>query len=300
MVLYPMLSRFLFVAALAWGGAFLPTVSALTISGFVTEKNDRFANDGTFILNAFDLSGIGRSSDDRWGTLISNNVFISANHLHPTVSSTLTFHATDDSSGASITRTVASGQQISGTDLWVGVLDSPVSSSYKSYSFATTDIANSTDFGAWQYAGNVGAVFGRSPTAFSSVLDVAVGYNKLDGWIDDIELTGVTEDALLSLEGNANDVTYEALVQSGDSGAPFFVTANSELFLVGINWFIGTVDSDGTTYDTNGYTYLGNNDGDLNSVISANAVPEPGSYAALLGAGVLCFTITRRRRPLPA
>lgn len=276
-------------------GALLSQANALTVSGFVTEKNDRFANNGTFILNAFDLSGVGRSSDDRWGTLISNNVFISADHLHPVISSTLTFFATNDSAGASTTRTVASGQQISGTDLWLGVLDSPVSNSYKSYGFATTDIANSTDFSAWQYAGDVGAVLGRSPTAFSTVLDVAVGYNKLDGWIDDVELTGVTEDALLSLEGNANDVTFEALVQGGDSGAPLFVAANSQLLLVGINWFIGTVDSEGITYDTNGYTYVGNYDGDLSSTISANAVPEPSSYASLLGVGALCFALTRRR-----
>lgn len=158
----------------------LPRITALTISGFVADQNDRFANDDAFVLNAFDLSGVGRSSDNRWGTLISDNVIISANHLKPNVGSTLTFYATNDSSGASITRTVSSGQQITGTDLWVGILNAPVTSDYTAYDFATFDIEDSTNFRNWTHAGALGAVFGRSPTAFASLVDVAVGYNVLD------------------------------------------------------------------------------------------------------------------------
>ncbi|GAB5561178.1 MAG: hypothetical protein SynsKO_28250 [Synoicihabitans sp.] len=274
----------------------LPSATALTISGFTSGANDRFTNDDAFILDGFDLSGVGRSSDGRWGTLISDNVFLSANHLHPAINSTLTFYATNDSGGASTSHTVTSGYQVTGTDLWVGTLGTSVSSSYVSYSFATTPIADSTDFNAWTYRNAVGAVFGRPSEGTPTLIDMVVGYNVVDAWVEDVELTGVTNDALLSLEGNANDIIYESLLQGGDSGAPLFVNNNGSLLLVGINWFVGDVTADAITYDTNGYTYVGNYTSALNATISASAVPEPSSFAGALGLSAMLFAASRRRR----
>jgi hypothetical protein len=274
------------------------TVSAITIDSFSTDTNDRFDNDGSFVLNGFDLSGVGFSSDGRWGTLVSNNVFISANHLHPSVGQTLTFHATNDPNGAPITRTVTSGQRIGTTDLWVGVLSAPVTGSYTSYSLQTADIANSAAFSGSLLDGATGYMVGRSSTNWASnVHDIAVGTNVFDAWVEDSTAGGSTDDALSAIyQFGPNDTTYEALLQGGDSGAPLFVISGSDLVLTGVNWWVGTAEISATTYDLSGFSYVGNYDVEISNFISANAVPEPSTYAALLGLAGLGWANRRRRR----
>lgn len=64
----------------------------------------------------------------------------------------------------------------------------------------------------------------------------------------------------------------------------------------GINWFIGDVTVGEVTFDTNGYSYVGNYDGELNGIISASAVPEPANFAGILALACLGMTVTHRRR----
>lgn len=278
--------------------------ASIIIDNFTSATNDRFANDGSFILSGHDLSGLGRSSDGKWATLISNNVFISATHAHPGVSSTLTFYASNDPTGASITRTVTSGQRIGSTDLWVGVLDTPVSSTYTSYALLTQDIADSSAFASADVNSAIGYMVGRSPTEWADPLqDMAIGTNVIDLWVEDSTAGGSTDDALSAIyQLGANDLTYEALLQGGDSGAPLFVTDSASLYIAGVNWWVGdgdiTVGMTTTNYDLSGFSYVGNYNAALTSFISTHAVPEPSSFAGLLGLGVLAWTASRRRRAL--
>ena len=87
----------LFVIALSTLGH---SHGALQIDGYTDAKNDRFADSGAFVLNGFDLSGVGRSAGGFWATMVSSNVFVSANHHHPSNGSTLYFHPANDPSGS--------------------------------------------------------------------------------------------------------------------------------------------------------------------------------------------------------
>jgi hypothetical protein len=62
-----------------------------SIVGFTAATNDRFTNSSSYILNSFNVSGIGKEPDvtgepgesSRWATAISRNVVISAFHGRP-------------------------------------------------------------------------------------------------------------------------------------------------------------------------------------------------------------------------
>lgn len=282
-----------------------PLQAAIRIDGFISNANDRFANNASFIANAFDLSGVGRSNDSKWGTLISNNVFLSATHSRPSINSTLTFFETNDSTGNSISRTVTSGMRIGSSDIWIGVLDTPVTSAYSTYSFATTAVSNSTEFAATPYAGTNAYLFGLSPTAFPTTTNVAVGRNVLDGWFNDVTAGGSTDSAIVSVvneSGDTNFVSSEAHLSGGDSGAPMFFDDSGDLLLVGINWFIGQADTDPgpdeNLIDINGFSYIGNYSSDIQDFIALNAVPEPSLAAVILGAS--SFLYVRRRKSILA
>lgn len=274
-----------FVAVLVFSG---PAAYGIAIDDFVSAENDRFANSSSFIMDAYDLSGVGLSSDGRWVTLVADDVFVSANHYHPSTSgSTVTFYPTNDPNGASATRTVVDGQRIGSSDIWMGVLDSPLPSEYAAYTFATEDIDNATEFAGSVYNDENAFLFGHSGT-FSGDLNMAVGRNALDGWLDDVNAAGTTDDAMTARDDlEPVDVTYEALLESGDSGGPMFVDLNDDgnLTLVGSNWIVAGVTGPG---DLNGFAYYGNYDQQMRDFI-----PEPASLAFLAVGGL---TLVRRRR----
>lgn len=265
---------------------------ALTIDDSTTELNDRFTNDPTFIMNNYDLSGVGRTGAGRWGTLVSRNVFISANHFHPNAGDTLRFYQTNDPNGATARMEVAGGQRIGNSDIWIGVLTEPVPVGYAVYDFATTDITTTNQFNNSVYDETNAFLFGQSPfNNFVGTQDVAVGRNELDLWLNNAEAESTTDDALLSsIENEAQDVMFESELVVGDSGAPLFVDFNENdndytLQLVGTNWFIGTV-SPGNT-DVNGFTYLGNYDAQIQAFIDSNPFTILGD---LNGDGELNFS----------
>jgi hypothetical protein len=125
------MQRFLFMLFLLLGGFHLLPLEALTIEGYAANSNDRFANHPDFIAKDFNLSGVAISSDGRWATLIAPNVFLTAHHFPPAVGQTITFYATNDPAGPSVTRTVAAlRQRIGSSDLYLCTLASPVPEGY--------------------------------------------------------------------------------------------------------------------------------------------------------------------------
>lgn len=284
-------------------------LSGLTISGYSEAANDRFFNDPGFLLADYDVSGVARSSDGKWGTLVSNNVFLSANHLHPAIGSTLTFFTGNDPNGSTVTRTVTSGQRlVTGVDLWVGVLDTPVDSSITSYAFPSTDINSTTDLYNTILPSAAAVMTGKTPGSDGTLglTDMAFGLNRIDLFADEVTVGDSTNSAILADDdtGTGNPmVSYESYLVGGDSGAPLFLPLNDgssfALLLLGINWFNGTAEftSGGETVETNisGFTYLGNYDTELSAYISANAVPEPATWGFLIGLATLVGALRRRR-----
>lgn len=284
------------------------SAEAITIANFSSTTNDRFANNPSFIMNGFNVTGVGLSSNaqnqNRWVTMISPNVFLSSEHFFPSNGSTVTFFETNNANGPSISRTVMSSQRVVGganstsSDIRIGVLDSPVSTSIAHYNFATDDTTTGgfggpSSFNTSPYNGLDAYIFGRSPTALSVSTDIAVGRNVIDSWFDSVDAAGTIDDAIGSRIDAVSDpdyTTYEAQLQGGDSGAPMFVDVGGELVIVGLNWFVGTAGSD--TF--NGQSYIGNYDSEIQAFIDANAIPET-STTLILGFSSLLLMLHRRR-----
>lgn len=287
--------------------------AAINITGFDTLTNDRFADDASFVADGFDLSGVAYNGtgpgNSGWLTMISPNVYITAEHAKPSIGSSATFYASNDPNGASLTRQVTSNRlQIGTTDIFVGTLSAPLTGSYASYSFASEVIsnnntattgppqnqANAQSFINSPYAGLNAYLLGRSPTAWSTSQDIAVGRNVLDRFQAGVTVTGANQgDFIGGTIGGINAVPFEAQLAVGDSGGPLMVDdGNGGLTIVGLNWFISTASDP----DFFGTSYVGNYANDIQSFIDANPVPEPGQAALLFGLLGLAATLTRRSR----
>jgi len=279
----------------AW--AVLPAGASIIIDNFSPAANDRFADDPAFIGTGYDWTGVGRTTSSRWGTLVSPNVFLSANHYHPAESSTFQFYPGNDPNASPVTRTVASGQRIGSSDLWIGVLNAPVSDGIVNYSFSTVPIASFDDFVNSSIAGQTSWMFGLSPSSFPTTVDMAVGRNVLDRWFNITDSGGNVVDhavgAVRDSDGTGNYVASEAYLQGGDSGGPMFTIdgGSGDLVLTGINWFINDA---GVTPQYSGFSYTGNYATEIQSYIDAHPVPETGSV--LVWGMVVMVVVFRRGR----
>ena len=196
----------------------------------------------------------------------------------------VTFYASNDPNGSSLTRTVSHSERIGSSDLRIGYLDQALSANYAHYDIASASINNLTNFSSTYYDTDA-YLFGRSTSSFTvTSQDMAIGRNKLDSFATNQEVNGTTDHALIAYN-NASDednyLTYEASLQTGDSGAPMMVENDGSLTLVGINWFIGTNSNNDPL---NGFSYVGNYSSDIETFINANQVPElsaTGIYMAL-------------------
>lgn len=275
-------------------------LEAVVVDGYSSGTNDRFANNPAFVAFGYDLSGVGLANSGRWLTLISPNVYLSAYHFHPNTGDTVTFYASNDPAGTTVTRTVtATAQRLLNSDLWIGVLDQPVPAFIRHYAHATEPIFNPGQFATSPYSNLNGFLFGRSPTTWPVSQDQSVGRNRLDVWFDSVTVGGTTDDALgaqVHTFAEPGYVSYEAFLQSGDSGGPLFVdkTGSGELTLAGINWFIAQDQSTGVWY--NGFSYLGNYASDISAFLALYSVPEPATWPGLTACLLLGLTLWRRGR----
>ncbi len=272
----------------------------ITIDGFTDETNDRFTNDPSFIGSGFDFSGVGRRNG--WGTLISRNVIVTANHAAGTAPNEYRFYPGNDATATPEVRFESSRMRLVGdsgnSDLLLIALDAPVSSDIAHYNFASELISappydadsNPGIFNAGSFQDEIAYVFGISETVRGDTrTDQAVGRNRVSGYIEEITFGDFSDSLLFArdMPGDADYVPFETLVQAGDSGAPVFIERNGELLLLGVNSFRSGADF-------SGINYIGNYADDINSFISASAVPEPSSLAILAVVGIASFV--RRRR----
>ncbi len=281
--------------------------AAISIQNFSSADNDRFADDASFIAAGYDWSGVGRASNGTWATMIAPNVFLSAAHSHPSTGATLTFFAGNDPGATPVTGTVAGGMQISGTDLWIGYLSSPLPDSIASYSFVTTPLTE-IDFPTSAFVNEPSYMSGNSPTTTgygsSPLTNQAVGTNRIERFQEDTTITGSSSigDTLWAIQNEAGDsgfiwTNFEADLNSGDSGSPLMIVSGGQLVVAGIAWASGTTDIQPgpgeTTRNLSIYTYLGSHVVEIQGFIGSHPVPEPGVLMlAFAGAGV--FMLRRR------
>lgn len=293
--------------------------NAAIIDGFETSFNDRFANDENFIAAEFDLSGVAITENNHWVTMISPNVYVSSNHFKSGAGTPVTFYASNDPNGPSLTRQIGStSQRVGDSDIWIGILDTPLTLEYAFYGFATQTTTNDNrtpgvgpnspndeSFINSPYFEEVIFMFGRSPTNWPRSQNIAVGKNVLDRFFteDDVagapggDIAGTVDIAFAADYNDPNDpnyVPYETRLEVGDSGGPMMVSVNGGLVLVGTNWFIYGQDGEGGT----GFAYVGNHSSEIDAFLdeySLPAIPEPAHFAVLLAGGAALLLLRRRR-----
>lgn len=264
------------------------SLCALTIAGYNTASNDRFANNAGFLAASFDLSGVGISSDGHWATLIAPNVFLSANHYFPGNGSTLTLYKTNDPDGPSVTRTVTATKQRVGTsDLLICTLNLPVPEGYAYYSYATESLSTPYSWFLYPYRNQEVYHFGRSPGSFPGNQDIGVGKNVVDYYVEDQVLESPAANGpTIICEKNTSTgaIPYETIAQGGDSGAPLFWDAGgNNLRLIGVSWFI-TQDTETLEYTSTGFTAVGNHSAAINTFLTTYALPyQPQAPSAFIG-----------------
>lgn len=294
--------------------SFATSASAdIIIQGYTDATNDRFSNNAAFVAAAYNLSGVGQNASGgaptgRWATAISRNVIISANHLDAGAGN-IAFFPGNDPSASPVLRTVESAVQIPNTDLWLGRLNSFLPDNIAHYNIHTEPLtgpdpvppAIGSLVSAGSLQGRNAFMFGRSPFNEDANPndnrfawnDAAVGRNLISGYIENANVPSLGQtdlDSLILIFDSAppNQVPFEAMAQSGDSGAPLLVDINGNLVLLGINSFIFSGGVSGT-----GVSYVGNQATFINNFIS-NAIPEPASGLLVL-AGVAGLAVVRRR-----
>jgi hypothetical protein len=283
-----------FCCQFAASGLVTSLSAAIQITDFDTLVNDRFANDPSFIANSFDLSGVAIADDGRWVTMLSSNVFVTANHFVSPNTTSVTFYNSNDPSGASFTTTIQSSQQLGGTDIQLGVLSTALPTGYTAYDLFNYPIPPNTSA--------VGlAMFGRSPTVRPISQDMAIGQNVLDSFTANQTVDGNTGDAGSATFDSPGDLfylAYEAQLSSGDSGAPVMVNFNGALTMIGVNWYTGTTAGD-PAKDVSGFSYLPNYISEIDAFIQANDIallPELTTSTLLISVVIASATLTRRRR----
>ncbi len=283
-------------------------IAGIQIANFSDNTNDRFTNSSSFIGAGLDFSGVGRTTDNgRWGTLISSNAVLTANHFRPSVSSTFEFYSGNDSSAGAFEAIVTGGQRVGSTDLYISFLDRNVDPSIAVYDFNTEFLFGDPNPGSPINAVSAGSaqnqrafIFGVSPTGRSALAtDQAVGENIISGFDENVVFgSGTDVDTLILVNdaaGSPNFLTHEAFVQGGDSGAPVFIESGGDLLLLGTNSFQLNSDPPGT-FQATGISHTGNQTSTISSILSANviAVPEPNSI--MLIALMVLGLVNRRRR----
>ncbi|MBT8035964.1 MAG: PEP-CTERM sorting domain-containing protein [Verrucomicrobiae bacterium] len=280
---------------------------ALSLENHQANQHDRFNNNPAFIGAAHDWSGVARSSNGRWVTMISSTYFITANHAAPAVGNSVIFHEDNNAAGTTVTRTVSERTRVGGTDLVIGRLNSAPGATIAIYGLAS-NTTNQANFASSAYSDRTAFIVGKASSG-SLTTEFRVGRNVLDGFYNDAEVPG-TQTVSGSLTGIGDALTFdddrntaeslgddEAFLQSGDSGAPLFVTSDDDLILTGINWFI----TSGENPNFSGTTFTPNYISEIESIVSAGgesltlvSVPEP-SGLILLGLSSIISLLYRRR-----
>ncbi len=184
------------------------------------------------------------------------------------------------------------GQQIAGSDLWLGRIDQPTN-------FTTYAVVSPGNF-----VGQDVFMFGKA-SGFPVTAQMRLGRNTIDEFLPNFSHpnlgASVTDVVLFDYDtptgGTGDD---EAKVEGGDSGAPTFVIYNGKPVLIGMHWFVYTSgdfnNPSSGTGDTAvpGYINL-LNQSMIGQQLNVVAVPEPGSLA-LVGLPCAVWCLKRRRR----
>ncbi len=245
----------------------------MTIRAYEAKRHDRFyaGDDRAFIGQIFDWSGVGKSSDGEWVTMVAPSYFLSAAHYAPDTDDEVTFYEGNSASAGHVYTVAAGGQQISingsPTDLWLGKLTTPLipEDHINFYPILVmSSVASYLDMELFNY--------GKTDR---------VGRNVLDAILD--QTNSSSHGISMLYDYDDSDVIDvggdETFLELYDSGGPSFAIWNGELALLGIHWF-HEKPSEGAWYS--GDTFVPHYVGDINGSMigeTLTVVPEPSTLA---------------------
>ncbi|MEZ0387725.1 MAG: PEP-CTERM sorting domain-containing protein, partial [Verrucomicrobium sp.] len=265
----------------------------LVVAEYDADVNERLNGSANFIGDGYDWSGVGQTSDGRWVTMISDQYFISVNHLSPVGASPVRFY-TGNSAAVFEDYTVDStyGIQLNTpqglSDIWIGRLTTAVSSNIASYDIFDPGGDPNTLEGE--------TVFTVGISLAGNFLNFRVGENVLDLGGGGLGVDIRTQPEFpAGYSGWSSTMTYSGLpgdtqFQLGDSGGPTFIINNGFLELVGVHSLVS--DFDPTPGDISIDSLVAGYRQEILAIITP--VPEPGSVVLLMLAG--CGWALRRRR----
>ena len=264
---------------------------ALSLQSYSAASHHRFADDPAFIGSGYDWSGVAYNGD--WATRISDTYYVTAWHARATGS--LTFYEDNDPLGNTVTRTSSSLTRIGTTDIAIGRFSSSPGATIAIYGIADEFTTQAT-FASSPYFDMEAFVVGLNGTGGNTTTNFRVGRNELDGFYDDVVLVppaaNVTD--MITYDNDSPGLgADEAYLQSGDSGAPLFITVGSELVLIGIHAGIDPTLS--------ASSFLSNYITEISAIVEAggesltliSAVPEPSS-SLLFALGAFMLMLRRR------
>lgn len=264
---------------------------ALSLQSYSAASHHRFADDPAFIGSGYDWSGVAYNGD--WATRISDTYYVTAWHARATGS--LTFYEDNDPLGNTVTRTSSSLTRIGTTDIAIGRFSSSPGATIAIYGIADEFTTQAT-FASSPYFDMEAFVVGLNGTGGNTTTNFRVGRNELDGFYDDVVLVppaaNVTD--MITYDNDSPGLgADEAYLQSGDSGAPLFITVGSELVLTGIHAGIDPTLS--------ASSFLSNYITEISAIVEAggesltliSAVPEPSS-SLLFALGAVILMLRRR------
>lgn len=243
--------------------------AALMVQEYDPARHDRFyvGANKAFVGDPYDWSAVGLTNEGTWATAISPSYFISANHFHPDTGESLRFFQGNDPAGPFEDHTVASGTQISTTDLWIGKLSTPFSSEIDI--MPVLRLTSNSD-----YLGREIYIMGKSDTSPPQT-NMRMGRNIID-FVSDIMVWHY--DAVGGLGAD------EAGTRSGDSGSGSFTIFD------GVPALLGT--HTGGNYDSFVPRYIN----EINAVMigeQLTVLPEP-STIHLMYLGMVAALLARR------
>jgi hypothetical protein len=268
--------------ALVLAVSVLPAAADMLIRDYslaTAPRYDRFGGGGgLFLGSGYDWSGIGKSPDNRWGTMISPSYFLTAYHWQPSTS--LTFYEGNTLTN-SHTYAIASLARVGSTDLCLGRLTTPLAA-VDNITFYPILWGSSLD----EYLGTI---------TYNVGLPFRVGRNVVEGLGSGTD--GSSTGFAMMYDYNNSDVPSvggdETYLQDGDSGGPSFGVAGGLLGLSGIHWG-NDRPARVWSYDSFVPTYAGTIAGMMTDPLYLLLIPEPGSVALLLGACLLAAKRPRR------
>jgi len=272
--------------------------AVLALQGFDPASHHRFANDPAFIGNDYDWSGVARNSSRGWVTRISETYFVTAHHRE--AYGAFTFYEDNDPLGSTVTVSSSGSWRIGSTDIRIGRFSTSPGSSIAIYSIASEPTSQATFTSSSYYEMEAFIVGLNGIDQSAGTTSFRVGRNELDGFYDNVALTATNITDTITYDDDRNTAESlgadEAYLQSGDSGAPTFISVGSELVLTSIH--LGT---DGTrSYDS----FLSNYIAEISAIVEAGgesltlvspieAVPEPSSML-MLALGAIPLILRRR------